>query len=212
MAALLGAVFALGGCGVQDPTIPVRRELVETRDQLAKSQQQAIDLQKENQRLAEQVQTLQGLGAKHIDDLYVLKKVQVGSYSTGTNTDGKGGDDAVKVFVETFDQYGSTAKMAGTLTIQLYDLAAPAGANLVAECTLGPKDLGNKWINGFMSQFFQVECPWKTPPAHEEITIRIAFTDYLTGLKYTDQRMVKVNLSPAAASQPASQPATQPGK
>lgn len=212
LAALLGLLFALGGCGVEDQTIPVRRELVDARDRLARSQQQLLDTQKENQRLAEQVQTLQSLGDKRLDELYVLKKVRVGDYSTGIDTDGKTGDDAVKVYVETADQYYSAIKAAGLLTIQLYDLAAPAGQNLLAECTLGPKELGNKWINGFMSQSFIVECPWKTPPAHEDITVRIAFTDLLTGVKFTDQHVVKVSLAPvgAAASQPATQPSTKP--
>ncbi len=199
------AACACGGCGGEDPTIAVRRELVETRDQLVKSQAQTQQLQKENQQLAEQVQTLQGLGAgKRLDELFLVKKVQVGEYSTGVNAAGKGPDNAVKVYVTTIDQFNSAIKAAGTLKVQLYDLAAPAGGNLLGEMTLGPKELGNRWINGFMSEQYIIECPFKAPPQHDQITVRAVFTDYLTGLSFTDQRVVKVDLlGPVPATKPA---------
>ena len=38
--------------------------------------------------------------------------------------------------------------------------------------------------------------------AHEDVTVRLSFTDYVTGRSFTDQRVVKVEL-PARATGPA---------
>jgi hypothetical protein len=208
----LGAAAVLSllmsGCG-QDPAIPLRRDLLETRDLLRAAREENLSLKEQLRQRDEQVRTLQALGeGKRLEKLFTVKRVQIGSYTGGVDLDGKGGDDGVKVFLEPQDARGSTIKAAGDVTIQLYDLAAPPGENLLLACHLTPDQIADKWTNGFLTQYYILECPWgKNVPRHSEITLRAAFVDYLTGLTFTDQKVVTVTLPP---TQPATQAASAP--
>jgi hypothetical protein len=201
-------VLAGSGCTAQDPTVSLSRQLVEAKDSLRKAQDETLALREQLARREEQVQTLQALGAgKRLEKLFAVKRIAIGSYSGGMDLDGKPGDDGVKVLLEPHDAQDSTVKAAGDVTIQLYDLAAPQAQNLLATCRYTPEELAGKWTNGFLSQYFLFECPWgKNVPRHNQITVRATFTDYLTGLSFTDQKVVTVNLTPK--TQPGSQATT----
>ena len=55
---------------------------------------------------------------------------------------------------------------------------------------------GATWaFSGFMTNYYSFICPWKSsPPAHEEITVRVEFVDYLTGKSFTAQKTCKLQL------------------
>lgn len=216
--ALLAGGCLLAGC--QDPTVPLRKELVEAKDQLAKVQAQNTELQQQTRQQQEQVQSLQALGDKRLDAIPHVERIQIGEYSTGVGADANSGDKGVKVFVETVDQDGMALKAAGDVTVQLYDLAAPQAQNMVGQCIWPAEKARRQWTNGFLTQHFIFECPWTSAPKHDEITARVEFVDYMTGKKFSAQRAVKVALGPASrpasqpaagsASQSASRPATRP--
>ena len=144
-----------------------------------------------------------------IERLFFVKRIEVGGNSTGINTEGAQGDNAVKVFVTPYDQYDSTLKAAGELTIQLYDLSLPPERNLIGQCIIGVDKIHDYWTNGLFAQYYIVPCAWKTSPKQDSVTVRVVFTDYLTGRSFTDQRVVKVQLPAQTATAPASAPATQ---
>jgi len=202
------ATAALAGCG-PDPTLALRKDLLDTKDRLRHSQEQNLVLRQQLHGKDEQIQTLQGLSTeKRMDQLFTVHGVRIGGYSTGANLDGKPGDDGVKVFVEPVDQHGSTIKAAGEVTIQLYDLAAPADKNLLSTHTWSVDKLHDKWTSGFMASYYIFEFPFAgARPRHDKITVRVQFVDYLTGKTFSDQKVVQLSLPP-----PATQPATAPAK
>jgi hypothetical protein len=133
--------------------------------------------------------------------------VQIGTYSCGISVEGKPGDAGVKVFLEPVDQFGSTLKAAGDVKVEIYDLATPPPQNLLHTCRYSVDEIGGKWINGFLTQYFVFECLWgQNIPQHRDLTVRVVFTDYLTGNEFSDQKVIQVTLPPT--SQPASAPAT----
>lgn len=207
---LAAALLILAGCA-EDPTIPLRRQLIESQDQLAKTREENLQLQQTLRQRDDQVQTLQALGAgKRLEKLFYVKRVQLGTYTGGIDMDSRPGDDGVKVFVEPIDQYGSTIKAAGEVTVQLYDLAAPPAENLLATGRWTVDQLQGRWTNGFLTQYYICECAWgPNVPRHNQITVRVEFTDYLTGNKFTDQKVVQVALPPPT-TQPVSGPASAP--
>lgn len=202
------AMTALAGCG-PDPTLALRKELLETQDQLRHSRQQSLLLSRKLHRKDQQIRTLQALDAgKRMDQLFTTHGVRIGRYSTGVNLNEEPGDDGVKVFVQPIDQHGTTIKAAGEVTIQLYDLAAPADKNLLSTHKWPVDKLHDKWTSGFMASYYIFEFPFTGgPPRHEKITVRVQFVDYLTGRTFTDQKLCKLSLRP-----PTTQPATKPGK
>ena len=206
------AVLAAGGCAGPDETISLRRQLIEAQDGLRKAQDENLALHGQLRSRDEQIKALQALGAgKRLEKLFTVKRIQIGSYTGGVDTDGKPGDDGVKVLLEPRDAQDSTIKAAGDVTVQLYDLAAPPAQNLLAACHYTPEELAGKWTNGFLSQYFIFECPWgRNVPRHNQITVRVTFVDYLTGLSFTDQKVVTVALPPA--TQPAAQASSAPAQ
>jgi len=216
MLAVLLAVTALtGGCEWIPERLRItldnrQRQIDELRDQnrqLAKDNHQlrtAIsDLQK-------QIGTLQDLGDKRLEKLFHVQRITLHRYTGGVDLDDKGGHDAIKVFLRPLDQDSDPIKAAGAVKIQLWDLARPQGETLVGEYDWPRDVLAKKWVGGFLTYHYVLPCVWKTPPKHEEITVRVEFTDYLTGRRFTAQKVCKIDLpAPPPATQPAAtRPAT----
>ena len=207
-------LMAAGVCGcprsqAPDPMI-VTRQRDDALAEARQLQRQAEELRKEQAALEKQIATLQTLGPKRLDRLYHVKRIRLGSATGGVDLDGKPGDDAVKVYLEPIDQQGSIIKAAGTATVQLFDLAAPPDRNLLHKCTYDVDEMAKHWSSGFIAYYYTFESRWTTPPAHDELTVRVEFTDYLTGRTFEKQTVCTVDLPPGAATRPTTKPATKP--
>ena len=153
----------------------------------------------------EQILALQNLGDKRLGRLYTVRRITLGSGTGGANTDDKPGDDAVKVNVAPIDQHGSVLKAAGSVKVQVFDLAAPQAKNLLAECNYDPNAAAKNWVSGLFSSYYGFTLPLPAePPAHSELTVRAEFTEYLTGKTFTTQQIIKIALPPKPTTQPAS--------
>jgi hypothetical protein len=226
MGLMVCLLFLAPGCGGPDPLPQVLRERDEARDQLRKSREQEQAARDQLRQRDEQVATLQALGdGNRLEKLFTVQRVQIGGNSCGLGEANDPWDKGVKVYVEPLDRDGTSIKAAGDVTIEIFDLAAPQGHNLVHTCRFGVQESGGKWTLGFMSQFYLFECEWgRSVPAHRQVTIRVVFVDYLTGRTFSDQKLVEVALpptapgaatkpaatAPASASAPATAPATGP--
>jgi len=205
--ALLAAAIPVmtAGCvdwaGRQDKLIA---RLEESQEQLRKTTEERNRLQKTVAEQREQIRSLQALGPARLEKLFHVSKIRIGRYTGGADRDGKkDGDEGVKVYLKPIDQYGSAIKAAGEVKIQLFDLAAPPAQNLLGEYTWDPDEMPDRWVGGFMNYQYSFFCPWKSgPPGNGEITVRVEFSDYLTGKRFTDQRLCTVTLGPT----------TQPGR
>jgi len=197
-----GLVVLLAGwsCGCVDGVEidPAARQRDEALAKVRKLQVENQDLRDRVTRLEEQVKDLQKLGDKRLEKLYTVKEITLGTHTGGVNLDGKPGDDAIKVFLEPIDQHGSTIKASGDVTVQLYDLAAPEGENLIGEARFGIDEVAKKWYSGFLTYHYSFTCRWKSrPPAHDQVTVRVVFLDYLTGKSFTAQKLCKIALPPS---------------
>ena len=211
----LGLLLAAsGGC---QPVVP--------ESKYAKLNQQWLDVQRGNTELKRKnelleltierqnrnIEELRALGERRLSKLFYVNDIRLGKYTGGLDTDGKDGDEAIKVYLDPVDQYGSLIKAAGDVKIQLFDLATPSGENLIGEYSWGVDEMPEHWSDAlFGGSHFSFVCPWKQLPAHNQITVRVEFTDYLTGKTFTAQKVVNIRIPKALATQPASQPASEP--
>lgn len=185
----LGAVLFIAGCA--DSTIELRKELLESQDNLQTCQEQLVDL---NNRLVEnqqRIEALTNLGPERIEHLYLVQRVQIGRRSGGISTDDLPGDEAIRIYIEPIDQFGHVIKSPGRLTVRLFDLLAPDNT-LIGATTYNAPQLGDLWVAGFTGQYYVLSCPWTRPPSGQEVTVQIQFTEYLTGKTFTDQRVVPI--------------------
>jgi len=199
--------------GLVAPAGCERQQLPDDGKTLADARSSAARLEQENRRLRaeltarrRQVQTLQALGDKRLEKLYHVERISLGRFTGGVDLDGVSGDDAIRVYVEPIDQDGSVIKAAGEVKVQLFDLAAGPAKNLVAEFTFPVEQLSKRWFAGLGGSHFSLDCPWPAgpagltrPPAHSEITVRVQFTEYLTGKVFTAQKLCRVHLPQSTA-------------
>jgi len=205
---LLAMLLLCVGCDKPEPPRLDANTLMDI-EQLRTANQ---ELRREVRDLRGEVKTLRQLGDKRMDLLYKVQRITLGSVTGGVDTDGKSGDDAVKVAVVPVDQYGSTLKVAGCMKVQIYDLAAPKGRNLLAECGCDVDSAAEKWSEGMFGSYYGLTCPLRgRPPAHAELTVRVEFTEYLTGKTFTTQKVIEIDLPKPgdATGEPKTQPATQ---
>ncbi len=147
-----------------------------------------------------QIRTLQKLGPKRLKYLFTVDKIELGRYTGGIDTDKKPGQDAVKVFLLPKDKTGSILKAAGSVKIQLFDLALPKGENLIAEFIYPVEKIGKYWSAGMLANHYSFECPFPQPPLHEKITVRVEFIDYLMGRTFSAQKLCHIILPPRKKS------------
>ena len=186
--------FLIGGCGPQNNSAPSPADRLQAEKTIRQLQEANQQLQVQTDQQQQQITTLQNLGEKRLDLLFVPTRIDLGRYTGGIDTNDLPGDDAIKVYLEPIDQTGDSIKAAGEVTVQLYDLAADSSKNLLGEYQWSPEEIGSCWKGGLMSRYFALVCPWKETPTHDEITVRVVFTDYLTGKTFSAQKTCKISL------------------
>lgn len=173
------------------------------RDELAEQERRVEDARQRADRLAELG------GEQRVERLPRVARIRLGRYTGGYDADrDRPGHEAVRVYLEPIDTQGSAIKAAGEVTIRVLDLAEPQGQQEIAVCRYGVEEVAQHWVSGFINAHYVFECPWTEGrvPAHEQLTVRVTFLDYLTGQQFTEQKAFEIAL-PAATQPAATQPA-----
>jgi hypothetical protein len=172
-----------------------------------------IVLRKENQGLTEQVADLQrhnaGLEAQltaaqagkttpqlpeaRLEKLFTVHGLQFGRLTGGYSPDPSRPDEMLKVYVVPTDETGQGIKAAGTFKVELFDLAEPD--THLGEWDFSVEQARADWYDQsfiYTLYTYVLSCPWQTPPRHDKLTMRVTFTDELTGRVFTVDRDVTV--------------------
>ena len=193
-AALLAV--AAGGCGPGASTEGLADRLEASRKENVQLRQKVERLEGDVKARDEQIARLRGLGGKRAELLFTVASIRLGRTS-GVDTDGKPGDDGVRVYLKCVDRDGDALKAAGDVTIQLFDLSTEAKENLLARYDFSAADAARHFSGGLLMNQYKFDCPWKSaPPPRADITLRATFTEYLTGKTFTTQKPVTLNLPP----------------
>jgi hypothetical protein len=182
-------------------------------DPLISELQQRVDaLGLENDRLAgeladtkaalkaaeDRIRALQGLPAKPF--LFTVDRIELEGLTGGADYDGKPGDDGVTVHIRPRDEDGDILKTAGRIEVQLFDLTRPGAPVELARCVVDdPATLRKSWFGKFMTNHYTVQCAWDAgkAPKHDEVLVRVTFTDFLTGKTLVESKTVQITPPPA---------------
>lgn len=195
---VLAALACVGCENLQQENVRLRKELdlaegrINELTRTVEQQTARIDAQ------AEQIETLQQLGPKRMEKLFTVQSLEIGRHSGGIDTDDKPGHDAIVVYLKPKDAQQTTLKAAGSVKIQLFDLAAPEGQREIATWTFDVDQARSHYASGIMADHYSFELPLETRPAHAEMTLRAEFTDYLTGKTVDAQDTFTLTLPPNA--------------
>jgi hypothetical protein len=200
-AAVLGLVVVAGGCGLAEQGRKIE-QLQQQNNQLSQevsaARQQVVAQQQLLEAQSKRIATLLALGTKRLEDLYYPVRLEIERLSGGYDEDGKPGDDGVVVYIRPIDSDGDAIKAAGSISVELFDLANPDGEHMVGQMALSLEQARKVWYGRLWTQHYTVKCPWLNarPPEHSEVTIRVTFTDYLSGQTLYAQHVCTVKRPP----------------
>jgi hypothetical protein len=195
--ALLGVILtAASGC--QPETGPeLHREISQLRAQIDEQKQLIETQQVKISKLSQQIQVARALAPDALEKVFYPEKIVIDTLSGGDDYDGKPGDDGVTVYVKPVDRDGDALKAAGDIRVQLYDLQNPPGKELIGEYEFPVDRVSRLWYGKLMTYHYTLRCPWQHgPPEHDEITVRVTFTDYLSQRMMTTQAVCTVKPAP----------------
>ena len=189
----LGMTGLIVGCtgGKKPPVEPginlaqenahLKREITEQDKQIAE--------------LKQQLARLRGLPAEHLEYLVQAERVEFGKFTRAQDKDGDGFDEGIIVYMTPFDRFGDKIKAAGEVEIELWDLEAAQSERELGRWRFGMEELPKYWLSLTLTNHFKFELDWvpgKTPK-HKNLTLKLKYTDVLTGKEYEIQKLITAN-------------------
>ncbi|MDH4202216.1 MAG: hypothetical protein OEV87_04930 [Phycisphaerae bacterium] len=187
-------VGLLTGCGGKSQQHPWNT-LKECQDQNTDLSLQIQTLQTKNDQLTEQVATLSAMDIKtRLTALDTLEKIRIGKYTDFYDKDENGTKETLIVYLEPLDTVQDTTKAIGTVKIELWDLNASEDKAKLAEWTIGADELHTSWGGNIFAAYYRIKLPLETTPdKQKEYTLKVTFTDYLSGKVLTSQQVITVD-------------------
>jgi len=166
-------------------------QLTQEKEQLQKQIEQA---RAETERLKEQVQVLSGLPEEvKIENTRRLKSLKVGRFTGFYDKDKDGKKEKLIVYIEPTDEEGDKIKAGGTVDVQLWDLNKSEDGALLSQWHVTADELRKAWFDTLLSTNYRCvfDIAGKVEDFTKPLTVKVTFTDYLTGRTFTDQMAVK---------------------
>lgn len=190
-------LLPLAGC-LDTSKIELQREISRLNDVVREKDNQLVAQQSTINQLNQQIDAARGLSKADLEKLVYPERLVIGSLSGGEDYDGVPGDDGVTVYLQPTDRDGDPLKVAGSIRVELYDLANPPDENLLGTYEFPVDKARELWYGKLMTYHYTVKCPWPRgkKPRHTDITVRATFIDYLTRRVMTAQQTFSVKLAP----------------
>ena len=188
-------VFSVAGCVDSEKTVQEAKQRHELERKVAELERELQARDQTGRAQHAQIQTLQGIDPDRMKLIPHADRVEIDTLSGGYGGDARSGSEGVAVYLRTYDDEGDPVKAAGSVEVQVLDLGAPADRQLLAECKLDGAALRKTWYSKFMTGHYTLKCPWKSgAPQHSALTVRVRFTDLLTGRGFDLVKQVNVKL------------------
>lgn len=157
-------------------------------------QRQLKQFESDNEQLKQQVQVLADLPVEdRIEHLYQLQKIKVTRYTGFYDKDQDGKKEKLIVYIQPIDEQGDIVKATGAVDVQLWNLNRPSGEALLGQWLVEAGELKKCWFATLViinyRLIFDVADIIET--LQEPLTVRVTFTDYLSGKVFKEQRVIK---------------------
>lgn len=186
-------LIAVTGCRT-DVQTSLWKQIKSLRDEKTELSLQVERLRQDNAALAEQVKTLAGLDRdSRTAVLPVPESIRIGRHSglyDKSKTDAIA--DTLIVYLEPIDSAQDVIKAAGDVRVDLWNLAAAQQEAKLKTWKVPAEELNGLWGRGLLGAYYRLNLPLKDAldGDEKELTVRVQFTDYLTGRVLTDQTVI----------------------
>lgn len=184
------------GCGIgserKDPAELKAERLRQEKASLTGDVQQ---YRAEIEQLQAQIQSLSALPQDQRDNPYELTTIRIARISNFFDKDKDGKQEKLIVYVQPIDAEGDVVKAAGTISVQLWNLNNPNGEALLGQWKVEPAELRKLWFDSFTTGYrLTFDRPEAVGVFSEPLTIKVTFTDYLTGQSFRAQQVIEPRL------------------
>jgi hypothetical protein len=187
----------LAGCGIgAERKSPEELKAERLRQEKAALTGDVEQYQVEIKQLQAQIQALSALPQDQRANPYELTTVRIAKISNFFDKDSDGIQEKLVVYVQPVDAEGDVLKAAGTVSVQLWNLSNPNGSALLGQWQVEPPELRKLWFNAFATTAYRLtfDRPAELTVFSEPLTIKVAFTDSLTGQVLRAQQVITPKL------------------
>lgn len=148
------------------------------------------------EQLRAQIRELSALKDKP-NNPYELTSLRIAKISNFFDKDRDGIQETLVVYVQPIDAEGDVVKAAGTVSVQLWNLNNPNGQAMLGQWKVEPAELRKLWFNSLAITSYRLtfDRPETVGVFSEPLTLRVTFTDYLTGETFLAQQVIEPKLN-----------------
>ncbi|MCP4708736.1 MAG: hypothetical protein GY869_08935 [Planctomycetes bacterium] len=188
------AAGLMSGCN--GPKTPAKETLFLLEQENARLQRTIVDQEKQIEQLQTQIADLRNLPIEEMTELIQVDRIEFGRFTRAFDRDEDGYDEGVLAYLHTLDREGDRIKSAGSVQLELWDLAQTAGGGKLGQWHYDITELGDYWLSGPLTYHFKFEQDWPDgiQPGNKNLTIKLTFSDALTGKVFEIQQMVEARI------------------
>jgi len=185
-------IFTSGCLEINKEQTTLAMQIDKLNEQNQQLQKQVEQVKGENEELKSQVQTLSGVPEQvKGENLYHLQKIKIGRYTNLYDKDKDGKKEKLIVYIQPIDQDGDIIKAAGDVDVQLWNLSKEQDQALLGQWHAGPDQLKKLWFAALMTHYrLTFDVADKVNEFKEPLTVKVTFTDYLTGKVFKEQKVI----------------------
>ena len=183
----------VAGCEDQ-AKIPVNGQIYNLKQANQELRFQIEQSKSENKQLSKQIEVLYELNPEvRLENLYDLQRIKVTRYTNLYDKDKDGKKEKLIVYIQPIDVEGDIIKATGAVDVQLWDLNAADGKALLGQWQVKPDELKKLWFATLITINYRLtfDVADKIDNSEEPLTIKVEFTDYLTGKVFNEQKVIK---------------------
>lgn len=169
------------------------------RKEVQSLSQQVADLESRHKANQAQIASLEAnrtiptLPNEKLQRLFTASGLKFKNLTIGQDLDKtRPGDEGFKICVTPLDQFGEEFKSAGSLRVELFDLAAKEPR--LGEWSFDTAQTQRMWLSTPVIDGYVLTFPWQTAPTNAALIVKATFTEELTGRVFSAQDKLSIDL------------------
>jgi len=183
------------GCATPDDKESPAVKIEQLTQENKQFQEQIEQSNAENKQLKDQIQVLSGLPENaRLENLNRLETIKIGRYTGFFDKDDDGRKEKLIVYIQPVDEQGDTIKAAGSVNVQLWDLNKTNGQAMLGEWKVEADELKKLWFATMVKTNYRLtfDVTDIIESLEEPLTVKVTFTDYMTGKVFTEQKQPRM--------------------
>jgi len=187
--------FAAGCENANDIRTPLVEQIGKLTEQKKLLDNQLERSKTENEQLKKQMHVLSSL-PEHLkgENLYRLQTIEIGKYTGFFDKDEDGTKEKLIVYIQPIDEEGDIIKATGTVDVQLWNLdSLEVNQAMLGQWHVEPGELKKLWFATLITINYRLtfDIADKVKSFDEPLTVKVTFTDYLSGKVFKEQKVIK---------------------